>query len=87
MRPCMNWKDKGFSFFRNTSCEYFPCHKTADPADHNCLFCFCPLYGLADCGGTFIYLDNGIKDCSACLLPHERENYGLIIEQLINKGC
>jgi Zn-finger protein len=23
-----------------------------------------------DCGGNFIYLENGIKDCSNCTLPH-----------------
>ncbi len=28
-----------------------------------------------ECGGNFVYLDNGIKDCSNCLYPHKRENY------------
>ena len=23
-----------------------------------------------DCGGNFTYLSNGMKDCSACVLPH-----------------
>lgn len=65
-----------YDFFQNTKCEYFPCHKTADPENFNCLFCYCPLYALGDrCGGNFTYTDSGIKDCSGCLLPHKRENY------------
>ena len=35
-----------------------------------------PLYALGRrCGGNFRYLENGVKDCSACLFPHCRENY------------
>ena len=74
-------KGKGFSYFCNTNCEYFPCHQT-DKSDFNCLFCYCPLYEYKDCGGNFTYLENAIKDCSACILPHRKENYGLIIERL-----
>ena len=45
-------------------------------------FCYCPLYTLGDqCGGNFRYLDNGIKDCSDCLYPHFKENYGKIVER------
>lgn len=74
------WAGKGFSFFCNRSCEYFPCHTGAEVEDFNCLFCYCPLYALGRrCGGQFTYLDNGIKDCSACLLPHKRESYGYIV--------
>lgn len=48
----------------------------------NCLFCYCPLYVLGDrCGGKFAYLPNGYKDCSRCLFPHLRENYGVITER------
>ena len=65
-----------YEFFQNTQCEYFPCHKTNDPQNFSCLFCYCPLYALGDqCGGNFTYTENGIKDCSACLRPHKRENY------------
>ena len=35
----------------------------------------------ADCGGSFTYLENGCKDCSRCLFPHLRENYGVITER------
>ena len=70
---------KHYAYFRNTECEYFPCHKGADPGDHNCLFCYCPLYALGeDCGGNFRYTKSGRKDCSECMIPHKRENYELI---------
>lgn len=71
-----------YEFFQNRQCEYFPCHKGGEE-DFNCLFCFCPLYALGDkCGGNFKYLDNGIKDCSDCRIPHCKENYGLICQKL-----
>lgn len=74
------WQGREFSFFQHENCEYFPCHSTDRPEQFNCLFCYCPLYVLGDrCGGDFTYLDNGYKDCSRCLLPHERENYGQVI--------
>ena len=76
------WMGKHFSYFHNHECEYFPCHPGADPENFNCLFCYCPLYVLGDkCGGVFTYLPNGFKDCSACLFPHLRENYGKIINR------
>lgn len=62
-------------FFQNRSCEYFPCHPGADADSFNCLFCYCPLYALGKrCGGRFVYLENGVKDCSGCLFPHRKEN-------------
>lgn len=74
------WAGKGFSYFCNRDCEYFPCHTLPEGEDFNCLFCYCPLYALGrSCGGSFTYLDGGIKDCSHCLLPHRRENYGYIV--------
>ncbi len=72
-----------YDFFQNKACEYYPCHEGADPESFNCLFCFCPLYALGDrCGGNFTYLENGVKDCSNCRIPHCRENYGMICEKL-----
>ena len=69
-----------YAYFSNRSCEYFPCHKGADPDNFNCLFCFCPLYVLGDrCGGQFTYLKNGRKDCSGCIYPHLRQNYNAIL--------
>ena len=67
--------EKKYSFFQHRECEFFPCHKTEQPEDFNCLFCYCPLYALGEaCGGSFRYV-NGIKDCSDCLRPHLRESY------------
>ena len=77
-----SWKTKHYSFFQNTQCEYFPCHPTDRPEDFNCLFCYCPLYALGDrCGGNFRYTEKGVKDCTGCLIPHRRDNYGRILEK------
>ena len=72
-----------YQFFQNLECEYFPCHNGIEAEDFNCLFCYCPLYALGDrCGGNFSYTENGIKDCSACLRPHRREQHDRIIAQM-----
>ncbi len=68
------------TFFSNTDCKYFPCHEVADKKTFNCLFCFCPLYWLDNCGGTPEYI-SGVKDCSGCLVPHEQGGY----EQVLNR--
>ncbi|MDY4737280.1 cysteine-rich small domain-containing protein [Terrisporobacter sp.] len=71
---------QNYKFFNHKDCEYFPCHKTNDPDNFNCLFCYCPLYALKDkCGGNFRYTEKGIKDCTNCTLPHQRDNYDYII--------
>ena len=70
-----------YAFFRNLECEFFPCHKTDDPERFNCLFCFCPLYHMADCGGDYVNYD-GVKDCSACTYPHDPANYDEICARL-----
>lgn len=76
------WYGKCYSFFQNTNCEYFPCHKNVPSEDFNCLFCYCPLYALGDkCGGGFKYNKKGIKDCTDCTIPHRRECYGRILEK------
>ena len=73
------WYGKGYSFFANKACEFYPCHAVPEGEEFNCLFCYCPLYMLGkECGGNFAYLENGVKDCSGCLLPHRREGYGYI---------
>ena len=72
-----------YDFFQNRECEYYPCHRGADPESFNCLFCYCPLYALGDrCGGCFTYLSNGIKDCSGCMKPHCRGSYERIMEKM-----
>ena len=63
-----------YKFSQNSKCEYFPCHKTDNPEDFNCLFCYCPLYMMGkECGGNFRYTVNGIKDCSQCMIPHTKD--------------
>ena len=77
-----NLKEKEYSYFCHKKCEYFPCHAGADRENFNCLFCYCPLYALGErCGGDFVYNEKGIKDCTACLFPHKRENYGEIVSR------
>ena len=69
-----------YKFFQNKKCPFFPCHDDVD--EFNCLFCFCPLYHMDDCGGDYIYTEDGIKDCSNCSLVHEKDNYDYVIEKL-----
>ena len=71
-----------YKYFKNEECEYFPCHQVDDANNFNCLFCYCPLYPFSECGGNYIILDNGTKDCSNCLIPHKQYDY--IITKLIN---
>ena len=76
----MGPSERHCAFFQNRDCEYFPCHRGADPERFNCLFCYCPLYALGRrCGGAFRYNAQGNKDCTACLFPHLPENYPKII--------
>ena len=71
-----------YNFFCNKECEYFPCHTTKDVDEFNCLFCYCPLYSLKDCGGGYATLPNGVKDCSGCTLPHYHYDY--VVNKLRN---
>ena len=69
---------KNFKFFSHRACEFFPCHAVKDPESFNCLFCYCPLYALGEeCGGNFQYTENGVKDCTNCLIPHSPGGYDL----------
>lgn len=75
--------DNSRRYFRNTACEYFPCHETDDTENFNCLFCFCPLYCMgAECGGDFRLTPDGVKDCTPCLVPHKAGNYQRIMDRL-----
>ncbi|MCJ2166288.1 cysteine-rich small domain-containing protein [Pseudodesulfovibrio sp. S3-i] len=71
-----------FRFFSNADCEYFPCHETRRPEKFNCLFCYCPLYFFEECGGNYRVLESGVKDCTACLIPHTPEGYDHIVGRL-----
>lgn len=75
-----------YKFFSNKRCKYFPCHANFNDLNFNCLFCFCPLYFIAQCGGNFKIIKNGqtkIKDCSNCIYPHYPNNYQEIIDKLV----
>ncbi len=71
-----------YRFFQNSDCQFFPCH---DISTLNCLFCYCPLYNY-DCKGNFVILENGIKDCSYCNLPHTDKGYDFVIDFLMRRG-
>ena len=76
-------KTENYKFFQHRECEFFPCHKTEDEENFNCLFCYCPLYALGEkCGGDYVYLDSGIKDCSGCLRPHRRDSYDYVMSRM-----
>ena len=75
-------KTERFKFMSHRECEFFPCHKCANDENFNCLFCYCPLYALGDrCGGNFKYTEEGIKDCSDCMIPHSRKAFDYINER------
>ena len=70
-----------YKFFSNKECKYYPCHKGID--ELNCIFCFCPLYYMKDCGGDFKINEKGIKDCTGCIKPHVPETgYDYVLEKI-----
>jgi len=80
------FQSKNYAFINHRACEAFPCHSTTDIESFNCLFCYCPLYFTGEsCGGAFTYTAKGVKDCSSCTFPHDRANYDLVVERLINE--
>ncbi|OPJ56464.1 cysteine-rich small domain-containing protein [Alkalithermobacter paradoxus] len=70
-----------YKFFQNKECEYFPCHKVKNEESFNCLFCYCPLYFLENCGGNCEITD-GIKNCMNCTIPHCEKGYEYIIDKI-----
>jgi len=34
-----------------------------------------------ECGGNFTYTDEGVKDCSNCIIPHTEEGYDYILSK------
>lgn len=67
-------------FFANKECKYYPCHRME--GELNCLFCYCPLYPMKNCPGTYEYKqkeDRVIKSCINCSFPHKKENYQKIV--------
>ena len=68
-----------YRYIQNLDCAYFPCHGLQE---QNCKFCFCPLYQLIECGGTYTKTPNGVKDCSSCLLVHSGDSHEYVISKL-----
>lgn len=70
-----------YRYYNNKECEYYnTCH---GGVKKNCMFCFCPLYN-TECIGNYVILDNVVKDCSKCMLPHTEKGYDYIINELTN---
>ena len=70
------------TFFANKACKYYPCHEC--DGDINCLFCYCPLYGM-DCPGDYTMIEKDgrqVKSCINCTYPHIASNYGSVIKLL-----
>lgn len=61
-----------------TECEFYPCHNCEFKS---CEWCYCILYNY-DCEGNYSILENGIKDCSNCCIPHTNPDY---IEEKYNQ--
>ena len=72
------------SFFLNKKCEYYPCHDLPEEK-FSCMFCYCPLYDMENCGGDYSYTEKGAKNCKNCTFPHDRNNYGKVIKKLKEK--
>lgn len=73
---------QNYKKFQHRNCEFFPCHKGVPDEDFNCLFCYCPLYLLKDkCGGNFSYA-HGIKDCSGCTRPHDKNSFDFVMSKV-----
>lgn len=79
--------ENSYKYFENRECKFFPCHKGLE--DHNCLFCFCPLYNMEDCKGDYKYVKGKdgitVKDCTNCSFPHHHENYEMLMKMLMKK--
>jgi len=39
-----------------------------------------------DCGGEYVILDNGWKDCSKCAIIHQEDGYEYVIGKLKEKN-
>ncbi|MBE5859303.1 MAG: ATP-binding cassette domain-containing protein [Butyrivibrio sp.] len=82
--PEQDKKERHSAYFLNKECEYYPCHKLPEEK-FSCLFCYCPLYDIEDCGGNYTYTKKGAKNCKDCAFPHDRDNYAKVIKKLKEK--
>ncbi len=75
--------ENSHKFFANTACRYYPCHKTEGAL--NCLFCYCPLYFLTECGGDYTYTPQGVKNCVDCVKVHGEDSWEFVQRRLIKE--
>lgn len=73
--------ENSYRFYTNKACQFLPCHDVESTEDFNCMFCYCPLYFLEDCGGNY-EMKHGIKDCGKCLIPHRPKGYDYINKKI-----
>ncbi|RKM59758.1 ATP-binding cassette domain-containing protein [Butyrivibrio sp. CB08] len=71
-------------YFVNRACEFYPCHDVPDDK-FSCMFCYCPLFDVEDCGGEYFMTDKGVKNCRNCTFVHYRDNYTNVIKKLKEK--
>ena len=84
----MRKRQHSYRYFENKACQFFPCHPELweNEKVHNCLFCFCPLYMLEDCGGTPTIAPNGLRDCSNCICNHDENSYDFVLKRFYTNG-
>lgn len=75
--------ENSHKFFANQDCRYYPCHEME--GELNCLFCYCPLYFLEECGGDYTYTKKGVKDCFGCLKIHEEQSWEFVQRRLMEE--
>ncbi|WP_366485912.1 MULTISPECIES: cysteine-rich small domain-containing protein [Oscillospiraceae] len=67
-----------FSFSSNKAWERYPCRAMRkgwnSAACSAIVRCIC----WAERAEMLHHLENGVKDCSKCLIPHQRDNYGYL---------
>lgn len=74
--------ENSYRFYNNKDCQYLPCHEVKNVDEFNCMFCYCPLYFMGECGGNHKD-NNGIKDCSDCLIPHKPNGYDYMNKKIM----
>lgn len=77
--------DNSYRYYKNLDCKYFPCHKVEKTEEFNCMFCYCPLYFLEECGGNY-NISSGIKDCTDCIIPHKYAGYDYINKKIMEEN-
>ena len=78
-----------YKYFENHDCKYYPCHEMPEGEGVNCLFCYCPLYGLENCPGNHSYVEKKgkmIKTCVKCTFPHEEKNFDIITKLIRDRS-